>query len=367
MTEIMNLSPHILSDQEKDLQEKANNLYIVSTLLGVDPRQTKSYSEFKKALDSTTGSEGDEWVPTALAADYIQAFRLESKVASLFQDITMPSNPYDMPYLSSGATFYYVGESTSDSPTASPPSTAATGKQTFTAKKLKARMLFSDEFDEDSIIPVIPALRQEIITNGAETLDDCILNGDTTATHMDSNVTDSKDRRKIWNGLRDLCPAGTKKDLGTFSYANHRTIVVAMGKYGMRGDDMAIISGPVGINQYRSLTNVVTVDKYGPKAFVLTGELAKMDGIPLIASEKIGENLNASAVYDGSTTDNTIAVYVNRKGFMLGTRGGVKLDFVSDPTVDQNQLIMSFRKDFQNRWTVSSSVTTIGLAYNIAV
>jgi len=51
---------------------------------------------------------------------------------------------------------------------------------------------------------------------------------------------------------------------------------------------------------------VRTVDKYGQFATVLNGELGKIDGIPVIVSEKIRENLNASGVYDGTTTTKTL-------------------------------------------------------------
>jgi HK97 family phage major capsid protein len=262
--------------------------------------------------------------------------------------------------------FYYVGESLSDEATASPPTTPATGDQTLTAKKLKSRIYFSDELVEDSIVPVIETLRAELVTAGAEVIEDLILNGDTTAPHQDNDVVDTKDRRKAWSGIRKLCPAGTKGSLATFTAASHvAAFIVLMGKYGINPADLAFITGGVGYNKFRALTEVLTVDKYGPQAVVLSGELGKLFGSPIIVSEYIRENLNATGVYDGSTTNKTEVIVVNRRGFMLGTRGGVKLTFKAEAEVDQNQLIMSFRKAFQPRWTPSSTVTTIAVGYNI--
>lgn len=373
MSEIMMLPSKDLSDQEKELRDFADDAYIAASILRKDPRQTKLWSQrqglsssLRKAMDAATSGEGSEWVPTQLSQNYIEKFRLQAKVAALFDDIPMPSNPFKLPYVGGlgASNFYLVGESTSDSPTASPASTMATGDQTLTAKKLKARTLWSEELDEDSILAVLPILRGEIVIAGVEAVEDCILNGDTTATHMDADVTDSKDRRKIWNGLRDQCPSGTKVSLATFNTTNLKSILTAMGKYGLNPNDLALIVGAKGYHNLTGLTEVLTVDKYGPQATVLTGELGKFLGIPIIVSEAIRENLNASGVYDGSTTTKSILLLVNRRGVILGTRGGVKLSFLTEAQVDQNQLIISFRKALAYRWTPSSTVTTIGLGYN---
>lgn len=376
MSEIMELPTARLGDQEREMRAFADDAYIVASILRADPRKTKFWTErqglssaLRKAMDAATATEGAEWIPTALSQDYIEKFRLQAKVAALFDDVTMPTNPFKLPYAGglSASNFYLVGESTSDSPTASPASTMATGDQTLTAKKLKARLLWSDEFDEDSILAVLPILRSELVVGGAEAVEDCIINGDTTATHMDSDVTDSKDRRKIWDGLRDQCPSGTKVDLGTFATSTLLSILTKMGKYAVNPNELAFITGARGYNYLRNLTETLTVDKYGAQATILNGELGKLAGVPIIISEYIRENLNASAVYDGSTTDNTIILVVNRRALILGTRGGVKLTFKNEGEVDQNQLIMSFRKALAYRWTPSSTVTTIGLAYNVAV
>jgi HK97 family phage major capsid protein len=368
--------PKTYTPAEKELVGFLDDAYIVSAITKRNPRHLKMWDSFfgrssalKKAMDTATATEGAEWIPTLLSENFIEKFRLEAKVAALFDDIPMPRNPFKLPYVGgmSAANFYLVPESISDSPTASPASTMATGDQTLTAKKLKARTLWSDEFDEDSILAVLPILKKELAIGGAEAIEDCIINGDTTATHQDSDVTESTDRRKIWNGLRDQCPSGTKVDLGTFATATLLSILTKMGKYAVNPKELAFITGARGYNYLRNLTETLTVDKYGAQATILNGELGKLAGIPIIISESIRENLNATGVYDGSTTDNTVILVVNRRALMLGTRGAVKLTFVSEGQVDQNQLIMSFRKALAYRWTASSTVTTIGLAYNVAV
>jgi HK97 family phage major capsid protein len=375
MAQIINLPSRLLNNEEKELQRFNDDTVIVSTLLRKDPRTLKMWagrfsgsSALRKALDTATASEGTEWVPTLLSSDFITAARLEAKVAALIPDYPMPSNPWVKPYFGGidSDDFYLAGESISDSPTASPAATPDTSSQTFTAKKLKARILFSDELDEDSIIAVLPTLRADIVKAIARVVEDVIINGDTTATHQDSNVTDSKDRRKAWSGLRKLCPAGNKADLSTFSTANILAQIVAMGKYGVNPNDLAFIAGAKSFNKFRGNSDVMTVDKYGPNALIHNGELAKFLGSPIIVSEYIAQNQNATGVYDGTTTTYTSYLIFNKLGFALGSRGGVKVTFKNEAEVDQNQLILSFRKAFSPLWTPSSTITTIAIGYKIS-
>jgi len=378
ISDIMALPATALNSEEKEIQRHMDDAYIVSSVLKKDPRQLKMWNDpfnrssaLKKAMDEATANEGQEFVPTLLSADFINRFRLEAKVAALFNDYPMPSNPWKMPYYAgmNASNFYFVGESTSDSPTGSPPSTPGTDAQTLTAKKFKARVLFSDELNEDSVVAVLPMLRADLIKSGAEAVEDAIINGDVTATHQDSDVTSSQDRRKAWSGLRKLCPVGPKIDLSTFTtMAHYQGLLKLMGKYGMNPKDMAVIVGAVAYNKFRALTapGMLTLQEYGPQAVLLTGEAGAALGSPIILSEYIRENLNASGVYDGTTTTYTIVLIVNRNGFMLGSRGAAKLSFVADPTVDQNQLIMSFRKAWSPVWTVSTTITTIGVGYKVS-
>ena len=133
LQKIMNLPARLLTDGEKELQSFMDDAYIASTVLKTDPRNLKMWDGFKesnsalrKAMDTETAEEGAEWVPTALSRELIEKFRLESKVASLFKDIPMPTNPYDLPLLTGAITYYLIPESISDEPSKPTPSTAGT-------------------------------------------------------------------------------------------------------------------------------------------------------------------------------------------------------------------------------------------------
>ena len=58
-----------------------------------------------------------------------------------------------------------------------------------------------------------------------------------------------------------------------------------MGKYAADPSQLVIVTD-VGtyLSGFLGLTNVVTVDKFGPSAVVLTGQLAAYRGVPIIVS-----------------------------------------------------------------------------------
>jgi HK97 family phage major capsid protein len=365
-----------LTEEEKLIREFSDEALIVGTILGRNPRTLKMWGELSestlgKALAEATAGSGAEWVPTLLSADFIEKFRLASKVAQLFPEIAMPSQPFDLPFIGGALTWYLVPESQSDEPSKAPASTITTGKRTLNAKKLKARTLFSEELTEDSILAVLPMLKDELITSGGEAIEDVLINGDTTAPHMDSDVTSALDRRKAWIGLRKLAitAATAKLDLSTFDKDTVRNLKTKMGKYGVTPADVAYIAGIVSYNKMLGLAELLTMEKYGALATIVTGELGRLYGSPVIISERMREDLNASGVYDATTMTYTGLLTVYRRGFVIGARGLAKVKFKGadqDPDSDQNTLSVSFRKAFLDRWAVSSTVVTAGYGYKIS-
>lgn len=356
----------------EEIQKMSDEIYLCSSILGCDPRELNMWndweqttSELKKAMDTATAGEGEEWIPTQLSKDLIDKVRLELKVAALHKRIAMPTPTFRMPLEGADAVAYLVPESTSDDSTKIRASTPGTKRITFVAQKLASRVLFSEEITEDSIVPILPFLRGKVITALAVAQETCTINGDNSSTHQDSDVTDALDARKAWDGYRVLCLADTKVDISTLTTTKLRSIKKAMGKYGIDIGNLAWITGASGYNQMLDLTEVRTVDKYGPKATILSGELAKFDNIPVIVSEYVREDLNESGVYDGTTTTKTIILLVRRDTFLYGDRRNIKVKSAEIIETDQSQIVTTQRLDFQSTLDATTE-KIIGLGYNLA-
>jgi len=350
------------------LQEKSDDVYITSVLLKTAPRNLKMYPDFQKALDTQTAGEGLEWVPTILSAELIRMIELAYRIPALHRDITMPSDPFVLPAQVGKQIAYKITEQIEDTgQTKIPISDLASGKVTLTGAGVGTRTLVSHYLEEDSIVAVLPLIKEGIADSANEAMEQAIVNGDTTATHQDSDVTVASDRRKLWKGYRKHALANNwKEDLSTFSYANVGKLQKKMGKYGTFLNDLTFIVGISGWNQMKSLAEVITVDKYGPSATILTGELGKIDGIPIITSGVVREDLNASGVYDGITMTQTCMFLVFKRGFVTGTRRTLQLRLLQELYAESEQdcLLGTMRRAFEPIYAIATE-PIVAIGYNI--
>lgn len=357
-------------DEYIQFQKKADDVYITAQLMGVNPRSLNIYKEMVDlgrtigimkgdAMDDSETGYGAEWIPTNFSADMIDKIRLELKVAALHPRIVMPTDPFKIPGKNSDTSAKLATGGVA-------PSAQKVGTRSITldAVKLMDYVPVTYEIEEDSIIPILPLVKEDLVIALATGIEDATINGDTTATHQDSDVTSSDDCRKAWKGYRKLVLSAAKVDLSTISDANVRSIRKKLGKYGVDVSKLAYVTGISGFNQLLGLTEVRTVDKYGQYATVLSGELAKLDGIPIIVSEKVRENLNASGVYDGTTTTKTVLMLVRRDGFIYGDRKEVVIETDRMIKTQTTDIVASQRIAFEPRYDATTE-TIVGLGYNI--
>lgn len=328
----------------------------------------RQHSRLAKALNATTANQGQSWVPTLFSAKLIDLVRLQLKVVALFQQLTMPSDPFTIPVAGADSTAYLLGESTSDTASKITATQYVTGSVTLTSKKLGARTLFTEEVTEDSIIAIAPQTRANLALAIARALETATVNGDTAGSHQDSDVTSSADARKAWDGLRKLCASQTKVDCGFVAptLAQMRATRALMGVYGIDPTQMAILTSMAGFIRLLNLEEVKTVDKYGNGATVLSGELARVDGIPIVVSEFVRADLGASGVYDGTLTNRTEILMVNKPAYVMGTRREVTLKAFEDSQTDQTVLTGTTRKVFKNYFTATTNYA-VGLMYNVPI
>ncbi|PYS91499.1 MAG: phage major capsid protein [Acidobacteria bacterium] len=355
----------------KELQQKQDDILILSMALKKHPTQLKAWNgfkremgDFKKALDTATSGGASEWVPTDFSSTLYELVRLETKVWSLFDQIVMPTNPYKLPIQVGRINTFKHPEQTADtSQTAIPYSDGndISGNITLTAVGHAAYVLISKDLEEDAIVPMLPFLRSELVKALAEGREDCVLNGDTTATHEDSDTTSATSRRKMWKGLRRLShDSSLTADLGNLSLTTIRGGRALMGKYGLKPSDLVWIVSMTGFMQLVNLPELTTVDKYGTSATILNGELAKLDGSPVIVSEWIREDLNSSGVYQSGQT-RTVAHLINRKGFVTGVRREANIQLLVEKYAefDQDALKVRERVTFSPIYSLSANKTLL--------
>jgi HK97 family phage major capsid protein len=371
-------------ERVKRVQDWNDACYIASKAMNVDVRHTKLYkdgigevSELGKALNTGTASHGGDWVPTDLSAQVIDILERNLVVATLFQSIDMPTQPFEIPQKTARSTTYYVNESTSDNPNLFRASQPTVGKLTLTAKKFANRVNLSDELTEDGIVAMLPLIREDIATSQARAVEDTLVNGDTTATHQDSDVTGVDDVRKSIIGIRKLINTAAKYDvdedgsgsLDIEDFRNARKLMTNTAGAAIYGADTAGLSWLTSIHGGLKMMNalkdyVTTIDKFGEsRATILKGTLGAVDGIPLLTSEFVRVDMNASGVYDASVTTKTVVIIVNGSAGIIGKRRGLKIEQDRVIGADQNLLVSTQRWDFQPRYPTAEN--TFGLLRDI--
>ena len=311
------------------------------------------YENILRAMDVDTAAEGLEWVPTGIGASLHEKVRAAGKVAPLFTRINMPTSPWKWPLEAADATAFRVPEPTGDTEAKFAASTPGTGAATFDAEIFGARALTSKTLEALSAIAILPYMSNKIAQAFSDAEEKAILAGDTDGTHQDSDIgASTTDARTAWDGLRKKALAETSTDALNVAVTRAllNTSKAKMGKYGLNPAEMAHI---IGVRDYYNLADDAdfrTIDKFGPKAIVLNGQLGAADGTPVIVSEHIREDLNASGVQDGVTTDRSHVLTVNRGEWAIGQREALDVE-VDDSIYRETyqRLVIGFAlEDFQH-------------------
>ena len=307
---------------------------------GASPRMLEDWQgNIKAAMDSTSAGTGDELVDTQEARALWDDVNLETAIAPLFNTVQMPSNPFQIP-LQLGDVNWYPGTEN----TAVTGSAPATARQTLTAHELVAEVPWSYDLDEDAVIAMMDELRRSLLRNAHEVIDDVILNGDTTAQNNinadGATVSASVD---MFNEIRGK-----------------------LGKYGVRPSELAYITDVNTFIKSLSISSFRTLEKFGPQATLLTGQLGAVEGIPVIVSEQMRlADADGKVTSGGNANTKGRLLIVNRSQWRVGFKRELTIETVRDAQKRQNIMVVSFRIALQERSGTRSSAAHTALQYNI--
>ncbi len=325
----------------------------------------KGENELGKALATSTANQGQEWVPTGFSRDFFDRVEADLIVAQLHDMITIPAGvgDYDVGAAGAAVTAYKVAESTDDESDKIPALSPNTRKVTFSPEDIGARALVSVQQTEDAALNTVDFVIRQLIIAYARAIDTAIINGDTAATHQDTDVTSATDAKKLWDGYRKLANTAAKIDANdAVSNANIRQAIQAMGIYGRPGE-VALVTNAVGYWKLHTSTEVLTVDKYGANAAIRTGEVGNYLGNPIIWSDLVKEDLAEDGDYDGVTTNETMIAFPNMQAFALGVKRDVTVETEKDIETQQIKIVTTGRADFQAKY--ASSENYVATLYDI--
>lgn len=341
---------------------------------GVNPRMLEEWqSNLKAAMDSTTGGSGDELVDTQEARALWDDVNLETALAPLFNTIQMPSNPFQIPLQLGDVNWYPSTENV-----ATKSSALTTARQTLTAYELVAEVPWSYDLDEDAVIAMMEELRRGLLRNAREVIDDVLLNGDTTTTNninADGATIATTDTGKgHWllgfDGLLHLPlvdnTSQSNNHSGGVTDDMFNEIRAKLGKYAVRPSEVVYVTDVNTFIRSLSVGNFRTLDKFGPQATILTGQLGAVEGIPVIVSEQMKLSDTDGKVTDaGNGTDTGRLLIVNRGQWRVGFKRELNIETVRDAQKRQNIMVVNFRIALQERSGARSTATHTAVQYNI--
>jgi len=310
----------------------------------------------KVDAEDLLSSEIGNFLPVEYAREFIDIVREKNYARVLFRTITMPTATFEIPRIDADATVYYVsGEATA--PTAkSSLDTAFAGKVTLVAKKLMAYTDISTEVEEDSKEAMLPHIKEAFAEGVATAEEKAMIQGDTELGWG------AQDARLAFDGVLKMGAAKVVA-YATSLLATIEAARVAMGKYGRGVDKLILLVSPYTASKLRQEQAVQTVEKYGPNATILKGELGQYMGIKLIESPYIPEELTVSVMDGGVLTgaDKGVAILMRKDAVLIGDRRKVK--FESDKIIEADALrvVISERIDFKQTLGVGSIVRISGL------
>lgn len=268
----------------------------------------KSHIKANELLHTGQTGYGAEWIPELWLAQLQKQARVENDVLPQFTSINMTSDPFDIPLEGSDPEVKTVREATAVSELTDgsgniyPMSKPSTGKAQLASGKLGLRVGFSAEAEEDAIIPFAASMREKGTLAMREAIDYVLLNADndlTAATTTNINyyggaaLPDSEAKYLVgWDGIL-VYPLNNVATYGVSAAAAAPTLAMIRSlqsklpaRYGNIKDLVIFCDYRTSI-ALKNISQLETLEKYGPNATVLKGEVGRIDNIPVIMTAQL--------------------------------------------------------------------------------
>lgn len=328
-----------------------------------------------KALTSTGAGTGDEYVPTGMSDMLWNDMFLSALVVGSLENVPQPTDPWDIPVGTGDLTWRKGTQNTAT--THSDPTTA---KSTLTTTELVTEQRWSYTYDEESVIAAMPMLRAAVTRTGGEQMDAFVLNADSTnAATGNINLDDADPADDSYylsdgqDGIRHAHivdnTAMTTDCAGALLDTKILAALVTMGKYAANPQRLAIacdvgtyVSGFLSSATGAPGNFLATLEKMGPSAVLLTGQLAQYRGIPILVSGQYpkSEADGKVSTTGGNNTKGGLSIY-HRDMWKVGFRRQLLIEV--DKFIQNRQMVMvsSFRIATGCHGTRSAQTHTAGL------
>lgn len=345
--------------------------------------ETPAYKDFlKPLLKAYNITDFSNWIPTVNTRFYFEEYELPFLLANAFDQMPMDSATVEVP----GDTGHLEGVEETDSATFSAQSTTQ-ANYSVTARNNVVHTQITEDLLSDSSPAYMDKLRRDVVAGIVRAYERCIINGDTTgaprgASHQDSdtlalalNATFSK----AFDGLRKKALANdTALGAGVIVYDHGNdtaskemfaTLMRLMGKFSSEKDDLVFLVSPTVENQVvtGAIPELFTAFAFGGLASNVTGQMPPIFGVKGMTSQFMREDLNASGVYDGVTTNRTTVLLFKKSRFLNFVRQAIRV--WAAPSLPSSDIMLMSAK-MRHAWNgnpQSALEKSVVMAKNVAL
>jgi HK97 family phage major capsid protein len=338
------------------------------------PREIRSQLEATiKAISDTSGS-GAEWIPDTWSQNLYEEYYAPAGIDAMFGMVDV-AGPLVVPKISDTIRPYILGQISSDDPAKFTASTPGSSNQTIEVGGLAARVIVDQSATEDSIFPILPEIQRRLARALRDGYEDAMINGSLTATHEDAiqnwnirsrwgatGLGGAADHRRQFDGLRRIAIARSASSDMSASQTITGVMSSLLGALGERGatDAVILVSPEVFFKKFLTDSNVLTVDKLGPNATLLNGQLAAVAGVPIVMTRWLSADMNASGLFDNVTTTKSGVLAVSRAEFSHYQRRAAAVEIDKDITMGAFNLVATLRRTFKTLSGSGSKVAAYG-------
>lgn len=306
---------------------------------------------------------GAEWTQAQFVDQLHEDYKVPRRLRSLLREVPVERGSLIVPTLSRGGQPYVQSTISDDNPYAAAnqykASTVTTAQSTISMAGMTVRYLIDQAAMEDSALALSQILSRDIAESIESGFEDAMINGQTGAVgSFDTDLANwsprgrwtagaTSDHRLAFDGFRKIAKGKSQvafpSSSANFLFEDFVGAVAKMGEYGASEENVLILSPECLIKHFLDLDELATIDKFGPSATILSGQLGSLMGMPVVLSRFMTADLNALGIYDGVTTDKTGYVIFNRGSYVQYVRRGLQVETQRDITSGSMTLVASMR------------------------
>lgn len=232
---------------------------------------------------------------------------------------------------------------------------------TTTAHKFGVHQKWSGELEEESLIPFIAAIREQQQNGMAIYGDEAVVSGDDTIAatgniNSDDAQMAANDLLTQFDGIRHGALVDNTANVtnagASLTYAHLsglRVLCVDRTRkhnwgYPANPSDFVYLTSPEGADKIANLDEVITLDKFGQNATVLTGQVAKIGMNPILVTMAVPRT-EADGKLSATPASNTLdqVVAFNRNAVAVGYLRQVTVETYRETKKDQNGIVLFWR------------------------